>query len=257
MKKEHAKPLPRLFGIALSAVIILAGICLIAACVSIYRSGDQPYSPESVANAFSYIAVVIYLCLGMVVLGFLGSLFFPIDIKKRPPEKQYPLILSRLQQSKTLDGCAPELRQQILAQRRLRKRVTWITGVLLLLGSTVFLSYALDASHFPLEDINGAVLRSFLLLLPCAAIPFAAAVFSACANKKSMIAEIALLKQAPAAARPTAPPAKKTFPIGIPAARTVLLVLGVAILIYGFVTGGTADVLVKAINICTECVGLG
>ena len=36
-------------------------------------------------------------------------------------------------------------------------------------------------------------------------------------------------------------------------------ILGVAILflVYGLATGGIADVLAKAINICTECIGLG
>ena len=37
----------------------------------------------------------------------------------------------------------------------------------------------------------------------------------------------------------------------------VILVLAVGLLILGYCTGGTADVLTKAINICTECVGLG
>jgi len=36
-------------------------------------------------------------------------------------------------------------------------------------------------------------------------------------------------------------------------------ILGVAVLflVYGLATGGIADVLAKAINICTECIGLG
>ena len=34
-------------------------------------------------------------------------------------------------------------------------------------------------------------------------------------------------------------------------------VVGLVILVYGFFAGGTADVLTKAVNICTECVGLG
>ena len=37
----------------------------------------------------------------------------------------------------------------------------------------------------------------------------------------------------------------------------MILAVAVSILIYGYMNGGTADVLTKAINICTECVGLG
>ena len=43
----------------------------------------------------------------------------------------------------------------------------------------------------------------------------------------------------------------------IMALRWALVCLAVAVLVYGFCTGGTADVLTKAKNICTECVGLG
>ncbi|MBR4862977.1 MAG: thioredoxin [Oscillospiraceae bacterium] len=39
--------------------------------------------------------------------------------------------------------------------------------------------------------------------------------------------------------------------------RYALLVVAVSILVYGYFAGGTNDVLTKAINICTECVGLG
>ena len=39
--------------------------------------------------------------------------------------------------------------------------------------------------------------------------------------------------------------------------RTVVLTAAVLLIIAGILNGGVLDVLVKAINICTECVGLG
>ena len=39
--------------------------------------------------------------------------------------------------------------------------------------------------------------------------------------------------------------------------RYSLLGIGITLLVYGFFAGGTRDVLTKAVNICTECVGLG
>ena len=39
--------------------------------------------------------------------------------------------------------------------------------------------------------------------------------------------------------------------------RTVLLIAACAMVIAGVMNGGMWDVLVKAINICTECIGLG
>ena len=39
--------------------------------------------------------------------------------------------------------------------------------------------------------------------------------------------------------------------------RLVILGVAIAVLILGFAFGGYADVLTKAVNICTECIGLG
>lgn len=39
--------------------------------------------------------------------------------------------------------------------------------------------------------------------------------------------------------------------------RLVILGIAIAVLILGFAIGGYADVLTKAVNICTECIGLG
>lgn len=40
-------------------------------------------------------------------------------------------------------------------------------------------------------------------------------------------------------------------------ARLTILSIGILFIILGVVNGGSRDVLVKAINICTECIGLG
>jgi len=41
------------------------------------------------------------------------------------------------------------------------------------------------------------------------------------------------------------------------AIQIVTLLIAVLLLVYGFASGGYADVLTKAVNICTECIGLG
>ena len=41
------------------------------------------------------------------------------------------------------------------------------------------------------------------------------------------------------------------------AIRIVLAVIGVALVIWGSLNGNMQAVFIKAINICTECIGLG
>lgn len=53
------------------------------------------------------------------------------------------------------------------------------------------------------------------------------------------------------------PPAREPKRHAVHAVRLALLCVAIALVILGVVSGGIADVLAKAINICTECVGLG
>jgi formate-dependent nitrite reductase membrane component NrfD len=147
MTKETKMRILRVYSILLGVVIVIAALCLMAGCLSIYNSGHQPYSPEIVAQTFSKISIPVFLCIGMIILGFvLNFLLSPVDEKK---EKKVANITKELSEA------------DILEAKRIKV--------------------------------------------------------------------------------------------------TRYCILGVAILflVYGLATGGIADVLAKAINICTECIGLG
>lgn len=143
MATESARRIHRIYGIMQSICLIMAGICLIAACFGIYSSGGDPvFSREKVADAFSSIALWIYLCLAVTVGGFLLNFFCPLESK--PPKTEKASV------------SLPKDQKKLLRAIRI-----------------------------------GAV------------------------------------------------------------------VIAIGLLIYGFLTGGTADVETKAKNICTECIGLG
>ena len=46
-------------------------------------------------------------------------------------------------------------------------------------------------------------------------------------------------------------------PYALLAARLAVLAAAIVLIVLGVLNGGMADVLGKAINICTECIGLG
>ena len=245
-----------IYGILLSAMLVIAGICLCVACVGIYLSGKQPFSREAVAAAFGYIAVPVYLCLGLVVGGFLLDGFFP-DTKKKAACKQERMLLEALQNKLDPARCEAALAAQIKAEQAKRKLHNGISLGLLCVGSLIFLIYALNPGNFHQSQINGSMIRAMLLFLPCLGVPFCYGIFAAYVSKRSYQAEIALIKQALAGgARSDALPQRKQGN-GLLYLRLALLGIGLAILVYGFIAGGTADVLTKAVNICTECVGLG
>ena len=105
--------------------------------------------------------------------------------------------------------------------------------------------YLLDAGHFTSWDLESVMGEMLLHVAPFAALFLALLYLAFFLTDKSAEQEIAYLKAAPR--NPAQPAGKKP---GIPRAAIVRTVLGV-------LNGGLNDVLVKAINICTECIGLG
>lgn len=258
MTKDIIKRIHFLYGIVVSAVTVIAGICLMTACYGIYISGDQPYSREAVAAAFAPISLPVYLCLVLVVVGLLMDLLIPLDSEKVRAPRQDAVILNRLQVKTDLDKCEESLRSAIRAQRRNRKTTKFLSILIKVLAAVIFLVYAVNPDHYHQSDITGSMISAMYTLIPCLIVVFIDAVFTIHFCADSMRKEIDLLKQAGPEAKiaPDKKPAKNNAKF-LTAVRCVILCAAAVSLIYGFVNGGTADVLTKAINICTECIGLG
>ena len=259
------KRIHKIYGIFLSVALILAGVCLMVACVRIYqgtyRTDGGLFSPEAVAAAFAPIAIPVYIALALLVGSLILHIFLPEEAKKTPPEKQYEIILERFAQKLNKNACNPGLCREITRQQALRKNLQIVCISLLAVCSVIFLVYALNIRNFPFEDATGSVVRSMWLFLPCLAVPFGFAVFAAYAKKASLIKEIDLVKEALAqgaqASAPASPAPAKNRETQVKITKFAILGIALALFVFGFCFGGTADVLKKAINLCTECVGLG
>ena len=257
MKKETAKYIRLIYGILLGIMVIVAGICLMAACISIYRSGgEQIYTAEKVTLAFGEISGPVYWCLALIVLGFILDFALPNTDKKRKPEKNYAAILDRLLVKRDITTAPAETQQAIARQWQLRRRDTILSLALLGIGCAGFLIYGANPAHYHQTEINGSMVKAVAILFACLAVPFGFAVFAGYRNRISLQREIELVKTIPAGEKKN-PEAEPTRDRGVAFARGLILTVAVICLVYGFLAGGTADVLTKAVNICTECVGLG
>lgn len=257
MPINRANTVRRICGILLSVSVLIAGICLAVACVHIYRSGDQPFSREAVAAAFSPIAVPVYLCLALVIVGFCIDLWLPSEKKRPVPEKHHAMMLQRLHKKIDLTLCSEELRNAVAAEQQGRKRRNRITVGLLGAGSVVFLIYAANGNHFHNSQINASMISAMTVLIPCLIPALIAAIIAQYGNRASIRAEIALLQQADAVAAGQSGAASAGTRRPLRKLQYAILAAALFLLVFGFLTGGTSDVLTKAINICTECVGLG
>lgn len=244
-----------IYGIFLGVITVIAAVCIMVSCVNLYQTDS--YSREAVATSFSKIAIPVYLCLVTVIGGFLLNAAWPLEKKKRavtiPPSMQ----LERLHAKIDLTSCDAQLSAAIYQEQNKRKLHQIISCILLGVSAVIFLLYALNGNHYHQSDINGSMIKAVVLMAICLILPFIYAVFTSYYSKRSIERELALVKQIKTTGTSKAvSPVAKTKQIVL-IVRCVIVVVGIAFLIYGLLTGGVADVLTKAINICTECIGLG
>lgn len=245
----------RIYHILHSISIVIAGICLMAGCLSIYSSDDHPYSRQIVAETFSKIAFPIYLCIALTIIGLILEFLSPSKAEKEKKYIPYKHILNRLIVKKDLSDCDEQLLNAVYKERKTRKINVVINTIIICIAGAVFLSYALNSNNYQ-ANINASVIKAMQVLIPCLILPFAYSVFAAYYNEKSLKKEIELMKKAPA--KENSEETKVTnSEKAVTIVRFTLLFIGIGIVCYGYFAGGTVDVLTKAINICTECIGLG
>ena len=132
-----------------------------------------------------------------------------------------------------------------------KKNVT--AAAVLVICSAMSLAYLLNGENFTSWDLEMVMGQLLLYTGPWAAAAFAVMIGASWACDRSMEREIAALKAVPKSA--PAQRSQRVFPMGI--VRMVIFVVAAAFIVLGVMNGGLYDVLVKAINICTECIGLG
>lgn len=260
MSVNHRVSFSSLFKILLTVSLIVTAVCLMWGAYSIYTSADDnPYTRAVVAQTFQKIAVPVFVSLALIALN--AVLYF-FDTEKKPRFK----INSRnlcLALSKKRDIFSDEkLYENIRAERKKRRLFFAVASGVYGALSGVFFSYALNSSNFHRSDINSSMIKAMAVLTPCLIVAFAVGIILNLLVEKSLKKEIELLKEAPKAVENEDEKAdrihryekdqKRLF-----AVKIVLFFFFAAVAVFGFISGGTADVLTKAVNICTECIGLG
>ena len=248
MKRNILRRIQIVYSVLLSVSLLTAGICLMAGCLVIYSSGDTPYSAQKVAEIFSAVAVPVCV---FPVLALLG-VFLPKSFSAKNGKRS---LSTAIILGKDLSDCDSETLSAVKKETLGRKnRAVLLLGISLL-GGAIFLIYALLFAGGGEPDIDGYVIRCMTVLLPCLAVPFGVGIYTSVANAKSFNRQWELVKKFPVikeGATNNASAQRRRYIL-----LACLTVVSVALIVAGRAAGGAADVLTKAINICTECIGLG
>lgn len=262
MSKENVKRLKLIYGIVMTALLIVVGVCFIVSCVGIYRVGGSPFSRESVAEAFSKICIPVYITLGWLVLGAVMMIIFPDEIIK-PKGSRTPSVLYRNLEKK-IDLASTDERVIALNKAKRSRLILGICAaavcvVCVVASCIVAVSVILDSN---IQDANQTVTKCALIALPMMAVAFAAGllgrIFTDRSFKKSADMAKALIADkmclaSGAVLTDSESKEKKILLI----AKLAIIVVGVVLLTLGIFGDGIKGTLEKAIRICTECIGLG
>lgn len=123
--------------------------------------------------------------------------------------------------------------------------------------------YLVNPANFTSRELELVIGRMLWHIAPWIFVGFACAILCECVRGRSFRREIELAARSPERASfknaqtDSGVSREKRARLAKTAARAAMFALAVALLALGAANGGMRDVLVKAINICTECIGLG
>lgn len=251
----------------LSVVIVATAICFILCCTTIFFTGGaSPFSREIVAEYFTRIAPITFICLGLTVAVGITSLCVKEKEPKRIPISKRTLL--KITAGK-LSGYShsDEYNEAQRCEVKWRRIVFISAASLCAVFAAVAFIFILNPARYVSDDFNTDIAYSVLIGLAATVASFATCYVA------SMLLDSSYVRQTEAA-RTELGRAKagelteleideeiKRLSLNDGHAKLILraavFVISLTFVIIGIFNGGMADVLGKAVRICTECIGLG
>ena len=244
----------------MAALLMALTVLLSAAAIRIWQEGsarkaqnplEAIYTPENVEAELLRISPLLLAVIGMATAGL--TLGIRDEESLRPvlsPEAERDLLASRL----IVPG------EAIRKERKRQRIILGIRRAAFAACMVPVLIYCTDRGHFPENDPEAMISSLVLHILPWTAAGLLILQMGALLEKKSILREIDAA-HAQLKAEKTGPRSgslSKGLPTcGTAAVRIVLLLAAAVMIVLGILNGSLKDVLLKAINICTECIGLG
>lgn len=249
----------RIIAIATSLCVVAIGLMLIICCAHMYfTGGDQPFSRERVGDYLLIVAIPSLITIALTVFGFVFAYINKLkddELAGRTKTELLESFASRYE----FEGFDEETKADATELRNRRKIATLIAWGVTVISTVIILIYFFTAS-FTTENLNSDILSCFAVVLPLATLGCAIHIPKLYYVESLAEKELALLKSSikEHGAPTLAVKSQQTKAIDSTLiARYAILAASVVFIVIGIFNGGMADVLGKAVRICTECIGLG
>ncbi len=268
MKQEVISRLKLIYGIIFGVTSLAVVAALIYQVCDIYfnAEGQFAFSRQIVAEHFKAISALFYTWVAFIAVGFILWEVFPQTEKKRGlQDVHYVLYRSK----KRLYGrCCGEDGEiaEVASFERLRSNLKFLCVCCCVICSAVALGYLFDGDNFANANVNREVVEAVSVVLPCTAVAFLICIGVYYYDRHIAKKELELIKKIASAnvgfvkndtCRQCRIKALLCNPKTVWIIRGAVAVAGVVFVVLGITNRGVYDVLAKAVNICTECIGLG
>lgn len=275
MKQKTNRLIRLIYGAVLSAYTVVIGVLFIIQCLSIYHSAeDNPYSVDSVSAHFAEIELFVWVWFIIFALGFILELFLPKENKKEKIGVPTDVVLAKAK-ARLPKEAATEAVWQTSDRYKRNRRLAWYISLGVFAATMVGCGVILFLpSYTPNSDKTFYLLHNALVDRLISSLPFmlggilicvlAAAYETVTIRKESAVfkaataafvkqgGKLAKLEQKTLAQKPSRKKAVWTNVV-----RVAVAAVGVVFVVLGIFNGGMGEMLLKAINICTQCIGLG
>ena len=244
----------------LTAAALLFILVLLAwQCIDIYIDGNAASNLDEngvhISNVFSMEDVIRRLkSLAVPLWSAIFLTCISVFIHVQHKHKTTVHALSSENYLRLLRARVSELPNASRRETRIRLIIRGITALFVLVECVICLTYLLDQSNFSSWDLENVMGNMMLAISPHVIVSFLVLMAASYAIHRSRLREIEHLKKADKHALPSTDIKKQ---VSLWPMRFIMYAIAVLFIVLGIVNGGLRDVLVKAINICTECIGLG
>ncbi len=281
--QSKAKLVRLYYGIFLGLFTAVVGTLFIVQACGIFADGGYAqgaYTREIVGNRFLYICAPFFIWIAAIIAGYVLSLVYPYTPKKSALNNN-AAILRRLS-SKIPEGSGEgyDANVKTVKRERLTRFITAVALAVICIACIIISAvYLLDKGNFKSGTNNGMMFNMFKFVGPFVLAAFACSVVAVTVTKFSIKKELTTVKSMIAGGKGERVREDMRNPVDVFfdklrakvafledkkvkfIIRTVLLsvlgVIAVTFIILGIFNGGVRDVFIKAVQICTECIGLG
>ena len=278
MKEKTCRSVRLGYGTVLGVFTVVVGALFIWQVLEVYHTpappdfvGDwHPFSWGRVNEALSKIQLFFWLWIALIVVGFVLWEVFPVKERTRKicPDLQYARARKRLPATAP-DGLQAEY-DFVTTVNKINFALQTSAWALFGVAVIYTIVYLAIPSNFPAQNVTHEMLNMAKHVFPCV---FAGLIIVCFARIYEKYTVKSILPHAQKLARATkSGDAVLVTPLGkishafewfwgnkiaLLVVRIVIAVLAVAFIIWGALNGSARSVFIKAINICTECIGLG